>query len=591
MIALYRDISPDVLDEALKLRLDRTIAAAAAGQGDAATAADYYRRILDRVPDDDATLAALDTIYRGSGDAEALYEILLRRAELAKDPATESALRVQIGELAETTLGAPRGGDRRLRAGRRDRARRSRRPPPGARSPLHQGRALERSDRACSASSCSGGGGRSGSWSTCASGWRRSSTIAAAIARRRSSTCKLVLAGMPDHAGAIAMLEGMLDDVAVQGAAATLLEPVYAGRGDWKSLIKIGEIRLLQVEDPAERLAWTKRIARLYEEQLEDFDSALRWYGKVFQEAPDRAARHRAAAAPGRQARSLAGRRQPAGQLPRRRAVRGAGGAGHRPPDRGDLRPAAGRARRGAEVLPAPLRRAPRRPGDHAALRSGARALGSLGGAARAHRRAGRPGRRSRRRASRSSAAAPSWTRRSSTTRTAPSGRCARRWRSIPTDRKAASELERLLSQAGRWSDLADHLNSSLDREPLGADKDAATLRLAEILANRIGDTTSAVDRYAEILSRPAAPRDTAAAVSALEGLASDADQRHRVAAILEPVYRRAGDSTSWSAPSMRSWSRPTTAPSGCGSWARWPRSTSASAGSTWRSTAAAGPG
>src|SRR5206468_10359527 len=88
------------------------------------------------------------------------------------------------------------------------------------------------------------------------------------------------------HPGAIAMLEGMLDDIAVQGAAAELLEPVYAGRGDWPSLIKIGEIRLLQVEEPAERLAWTKRIARLYEEQLEDYDSALRWYGKVFQEAP-----------------------------------------------------------------------------------------------------------------------------------------------------------------------------------------------------------------------------------------------------------------------------------------------------------------
>ena len=50
------------------------------------------------------------------------------------------------------------------------------------------------------------------------------------------------------------------------------------------------------------------------------------------------------------------------------------------------------------------------------------------------------------------------------------------------------------------------------------------------------------MDRYAEILSRPAAPRDTAAAVSALEGLANDTDQRNRVAAILEPVYRRGGD-------------------------------------------------
>src|SRR6185436_20002476 len=97
---------------------------------------------------------------------------------------------------------------------------------------------------------------------------------------------RLVLAGDPDHPGSIKMLEGMLDDIAVQGQAAELLEPVYAGRADWKSLIKIGEIRLVQTEEPAPRLNWTKRIARLYEEQLEDYDSALRWYGKVFQEAP-----------------------------------------------------------------------------------------------------------------------------------------------------------------------------------------------------------------------------------------------------------------------------------------------------------------
>src|SRR5204863_4892474 len=86
---------------------------------------------------------------------------------------------------------------------------------------------------------------------------------------------RLVLSGDPDHPGAITMLEGMLDDIGVQGSAAALLEPVYAGRGDWPSLIKIGEIRLLQVDEPSERLAWTKRIARLYEEQLEDYESAL----------------------------------------------------------------------------------------------------------------------------------------------------------------------------------------------------------------------------------------------------------------------------------------------------------------------------
>ena len=177
---------------------------------------------------------------------------------------------------------------------------------------------------------------------------------------------KLVLAGTPDHAGAITMLEGMLDDVGVQNAAATLLEPVYAGRGDWKSLIKIGEIRLLQVEDPAERLAWTKRIARLYEEQLEDFDSALRWYGKVFQEAPT----ERQATEPLLRLADKLDRWQdaarPAGQLPRRRVERGAGGAGHRAPDRRDLRPASWesaprrRSTTGASSTPAPTTGRPR---------------------------------------------------------------------------------------------------------------------------------------------------------------------------------------------------------------------------------------
>jgi tetratricopeptide (TPR) repeat protein len=97
---------------------------------------------------------------------------------------------------------------------------------------------------------------------------------------------RAVLRASPEHPGAVAMLEGMLDDITVQGAAAELLEPVYAGRGDWTALIRAGEIRLLQLEDGAQRVAWTKRIARLYEEQLEDYDNALRWYGKVFQEAP-----------------------------------------------------------------------------------------------------------------------------------------------------------------------------------------------------------------------------------------------------------------------------------------------------------------
>ena len=46
------------------------------------------------------------------------------------------------------------------------------------------------------------------------------------------------------------------------------------------------EFALGAAEDTAQRLALTRRVARLYEEQLEDLDAAFEWYGKVFREDP-----------------------------------------------------------------------------------------------------------------------------------------------------------------------------------------------------------------------------------------------------------------------------------------------------------------
>ena len=283
--ALYREISPDVLDETVKLRLDRTIAEVALGEGDATTAADYHRRVLDRVPDDQDALEALEGIYRGAGDGEALYEILVRRAELAGgDTKAERELRLQIGALAEIPLGrleeAIAAFERVLEISVSDRE------------------AAQALDRLYTKAE------RWGDLTRLLEDLLKRGVLPerdlvgirfrmAQIEHDRQNDreaalehLRLVLSGDPDHPGAITMLEGMLDDTAVQGQAAELLEPVYAGRADWPALIKIGEIRLLQVEEPAQRLAWTKRIARLYEEQLEDYDGALRWYGKVFQEAP-----------------------------------------------------------------------------------------------------------------------------------------------------------------------------------------------------------------------------------------------------------------------------------------------------------------
>jgi tetratricopeptide (TPR) repeat protein len=536
---LYRDIGPDVLDESIKLRLDRTIAAAAAGQHDATLAAEYYRRILDRVPDDDGVLAALEQIYRDAGDNQELYEILIRRAELAPSPAAEKSLRAQLGALAETALGrlddAIAAFERVLEISPIDRE-----------AALALDRLYTRAERWGSLTQLLEDLVRRGGLSE-----RQLMELRFRLAQIEQDQrgdreaalehLRMVLRGVPDHPGAIAMLQGMLGDMGVQGAAAALLEPVYAGRGDWASLIKIGEIRLLQVEEPAERLAWTKRIARLYEEQLEDYESALRWYGKVFQEGPT----ERLSTEPLLRLAETLDRWQDAASLL----------ANYLEGEISEEPAVLEIVRRTAEIFDLRLgqralaqkyyrRLYDARPDDRKVTQLYEGALERWGAwlglrelvdeeAARAVDPAERIAllRRSAR-----------LDEEHLDDRARAIGTLREAIELDPSDRGSTTELERLLAEAGQWHDLADHLTSSLERTGEGPERDAATLRLAGILSDQIGDAGGAVDRYAELLARPSAPRDAAAAVAALETLAEDPDQRYRVAVILEPVYRRAGD-------------------------------------------------
>ena len=534
--AFYRDIAPDVLDDAIKLRLDRAIADAALRQGDRAAATDYLRRILDRVPDDAQALGALESVFRDSGDDQALYDVLVRRAELAGDPAAEQPLRAELGRLAETALDrvdeAIAAYERVLEIAPRDR---------GAVEALD--RLYTRSERWSDLVLLIGGLIERGGLPerelvglhfrlAQVEQDRRGDREAALEELRR------VLEGDPDHAGAIAMLEGMLSDTAVQGTAAGLLEPVYARRADWPSLIKIGEIRLLGVEEPAARIAWSKRIARLYEEQLEDFDSALRWYGKVFQEAPT-------------ERLSLEQLLRLAGKLGRWQEVAGLL-SGYLEGELSEEPAVLEIVRRTAAIFDLELGQRPEadklyrrlydaRPDDGEVTRiyegalerwSAWRELREL-----LDEQAGRAV---------EPAARIALLRRSAKL---DEERLEDRDRAIGTLREAlevepgdvdvATELERLLGEAAQWHDLADLLAVRLERIAEPGPRAAVTLRLAHILETEIGDAAAAVDRYAEALPIPQAQRD---ALVALEGLAGQGVERHRIAVILGPVYRRAGD-------------------------------------------------
>jgi tetratricopeptide (TPR) repeat protein len=89
------------------------------------------------------------------------------------------------------------------------------------------------------------------------------------------------------HEGAILELERLLTEAKQpehRARAAELLEPVYLRRADWPKVRGVLEARLEVVTDPDSRRDLLTRLAHLYEEQQEDYRSALETTAKLFHE-------------------------------------------------------------------------------------------------------------------------------------------------------------------------------------------------------------------------------------------------------------------------------------------------------------------
>lgn len=292
LIDLYRDLAPDVLDAELQRRLQLDIADLARGvRGDVALAREYYQRVLDGRPDDRRALLAVESIYRsgdgagGAGrDDGKLYEVLIRKSEMdwASDDERVAAL-AEAATLAEGPLGrdvdAALAWEQVLEAEpqRRD-----------------AGEALERVYR------------RMGRHNDLVELYERRLGFAASVEEAVALRVTLAelqltelrdpaaaidsygaaLSGDPNHARALAAVEGLLDEASVRAEAADLLEPIYVARQAWPQLIRVYEVKLEAATEPAERLRLTRFLARLNEEQLEDLEQASRWYARLFREVP-----------------------------------------------------------------------------------------------------------------------------------------------------------------------------------------------------------------------------------------------------------------------------------------------------------------
>ncbi len=545
LIDVYRQVAPEVLDADLQRRMYLDVADLARGvRGDNALAREHYQRVLDASPDDPRALAALESLARVDGDPRALWELLQRKAELSGDVDEQVEALAEAAALAAGPLGrsddAITGWERVLDL------------------------APERPDAVAALDTLYRGAAR---WHELRELYERrlgfvvsiDEAVALRLALAELHRERLLdtegaiehyaaaLGGDADQPRALAALEELLLDPQAQASAAEVLEPMFIAAQDWRKLVHVYQVKLDSAAEPAERVRLTRFVARLYEEQLEDFEQASAWYARLFREDP-------ADASVRDQLQRLAGVVDNWGFVAdtyQRFVDAGEG-------DADDLRAVAlalaGVSERRLADLPraaAALRRALAarsddtraedreilrqlesvliRAGDYRALVDvyDDAILASDDDATRRDLVIKRA-RVLERELAEPDRALAGW-------RDALDLAGGDDVRAREAYGLAADEIERLLGAREAWRDVVELLRARIERTTDESEVVTLRLRMAGLL-EQVGDVQAAVDEYEEVL---AAPRGGDRGLPALERLVVRDDLRERVSGLLEPLYRQ----------------------------------------------------
>ncbi len=108
-----------------------------------------------------------------------------------------------------------------------------------------------------------------------------------------------------------------------------------------------------------------------------------------------------------------------------------------------------------------------------------------------------------------------------------------------PTSRLALGALDGLLSRQGKWDELAENLETQLGLADTEEAQGELMLRLAGLREREMGQVEEAIEGYRQVLERDPS---SAAALSALERLGQTPAHELLIAEILEPLYGSTGE-------------------------------------------------
>ena len=90
-----------------------------------------------------------------------------------------------------------------------------------------------------------------------------------------------ILAQQPDHAPTLQALEGLKAGDKDPLGAAAVLEPVYEAASDWLKLVSVHEVQVAHTQDVFQKVELLHRIARLYEDAMDNHASAFDTYARA----------------------------------------------------------------------------------------------------------------------------------------------------------------------------------------------------------------------------------------------------------------------------------------------------------------------